>query len=137
MPVTLKIIPIPIGSAFVQAIGTDEPESLNDFRVRILTSENSTGLEESDITFSTGASLVSLTGDGVTREAVIRPPETAGTLTITIAANAFTEGNAQTSKDIRLSTAFPDADAETPTELFSVNSSVVEGIAVSGRREFW
>ena len=134
MPVTVEIIPIPIGSQFVETISGDEPESLNDFKVRILTSENGTGLEESDITLSTGASLVELTGDGVTREAVIRPPETAGTLTITIAADAFTEGNAETSQDIRLSTEFPDADAEEPTLLFTANLSSVAGIAVSPTR---
>ena len=138
MPVTVEIIPIPIGSQFVETISGDEPESLNDFPVRILTSENGTGLEESDITFSTGASLVELTGDGVTREAVIRPPETEGTLTITIAADAFTEGNAETSKDIRISTSFPDTDAETPTELIDTgtfgNSGV--GIAVGPTRIF-
>ena len=33
MAVTLEIIPIPIGSAFVETLGTDDPESLNDFRV--------------------------------------------------------------------------------------------------------
>ena len=131
MPVTVEIIPIPIGSQFVETISGDEPESLNDFKVRILTSENGTGLQESDITFSTGASLVELTGDGVTREAVIRPPETAGTVTITIAADAFTEGNVETEKDIRISTSFPDVDAETPTEL---TSSGTIGIAVSPTR---
>ena len=84
MAVTLEIIPIPIGSAFVETLGTDDPESLNDFRVLTMHwTQNGTGLQESDITLSTGASLVELTGDGVTREATIRPPTTAGTLTIT------------------------------------------------------
>ena len=91
--------------------------------------ENGTGLQESDITLSTGASLVELTGDGVTWEAVIRPPETAGTLTITIAADAFTEGNVETSKDIRISTSFPDVDAEVPTEIFSVTSGNYIGVS--------
>ena len=134
MPVSITLQTIPIGSQFVSAIVGDEKESKNDFKVLILTSENGTGLEESDITLSTGASLVGLTGDGVTREAVIRPPTTAGMLTITIAANAFSEGNVETSKDIRISTSFPDADAETPTELFTLNESLVKGVTVSPTR---
>ena len=134
MPVSITLQEIPIGSAFVSAIVGEEKATKNDFKVLILTSENGTGLEESDITLSTGASLVSLTGDGVTREAVIRPPETAGTLTLTIAANAFTEGNAQTSKDIRLSTSFPDTDAETTTQLFSSSGSARRGITITPTR---
>ena len=134
MAVTIEIIPIPIGSQFVQTIGTDDPDDLNDFRVRLVLDGNGSGLEESDITLPTGASLVSLTGDGVTREAVIRPPTTAGMLTITVAANAFSEGNTETSKDIRISTTFPDADAETPTELFSVDQRTMKGIAVTPTR---
>ena len=134
MPVSITLQEIPIGSQFVQSIGADDPDALNDFKVLILTSENGTGLEEIDITLSTGASLVSLTGNGVTREAVIRPPETAGMLTITVGANAFSEGNIETSKDIRVSTSFPDADAEVPTSLFDVSLSAVQGIAVSPTR---
>ena len=134
MAVTLEIIPIPIGSQYTQAIGTDDPESLNDFRVLLMLNANGSGLQESDITLSTGASLVELTGDGVTREATIRPPETAGTLTITIAADAFSEGNVETSKDIRVSTSFPDVDAEVPTPLFNVSYSSVNRIIVSPTR---
>ena len=78
------------------------------------------GLTESDITFSTGASLVSMTGSKSVWEATIRPPETAAVITMTIAANAFTEGNAETSLDIRVSTSFPDTDAEDPTQLFTL-----------------
>ena len=138
MPVSLEIISIPLGSILVRSIGANDPESLNDFAVLIIADANGTGLEESDITFSTGASLVALTGDGVTREAVIRPPETAGTLTITIAANAFAEGNAQTSKDIRLSRSFPDVDAETPSQLINTGTSgnFGRGIAVGPTRIF-
>ena len=134
MAVTLEIIPIPIGSAFVETIGTNDPDALNDFRVLLALDANGTGLTESDITLSTGASLVELTGDGVTWEAVIRPPETAGTLTITIVADAFSEGNVETSKDIRISTSFPDTDAEVPTQLFSVSLSNAVGLAVTPTR---
>ena len=128
---TVEIIPIPIGSAFVQTIGADDPDDLNDFAVLISLDANGSGLEESDITLSTGASLVSLTGDGVTWEAVIRPPTTAGMLTITVGADAFSEGNVETSKDIRISTIFPDTDAEATTELFTHSLAEHTGIAVS------
>ena len=133
MAVTIEIIPIPIGSQFTSTIVDDKVDQ-NDFRVRILASENGSGLQESDITLSTGASLVSLTGDGVTREAVIRPPTTAGMLTITVGANAFSEGNVETTKDIRISTSFPDADAEVPTQFFSVDHTEVRGITLSPTR---
>ena len=99
----LTIQEIPIGSQFVQSIGANDPDDLNDFRCLILADENGTELEESDITLSTGASLVELTGKNSVRQATIRPPETAGMLTITVGANAFSEGNAETSKDIRIS----------------------------------
>ena len=98
MAVTITFTTIPIGSILTSTIASDEPESKNDFRVRIITSENGTGLIESDITLSTGASLVELTGDNAAREATIRPPTTAGTLTLTIGADAFTEGNAETTE---------------------------------------
>ena len=128
---TLKTIPI--GSQFTSAIGADDPDGQNDFRVRIITSEPmERGLIESDITFSTGASLVELTGSKSAWEATIRPPTTAGTLTITIAADAFTEGNTETTLDIRVSTAFPDTDAESPTELFNPSGSL--GLTVTPTR---
>ena len=134
MAVTITFTTIPIGSILTSTIASDEPESKNDFRVRIITSENGTGLTESDITFSTGASLVELTGDNAAREATIRPPTTAGTLTLTIGADAFTEGNAETSLDIRVSTSFPDTDAEDPTLLFDTGKSATQGIAVTPTR---
>ena len=62
---------------------------------------------------------MSLTGKGASWQATIRPPETAAEITMTVAADAFTEGNAETEIDIRISTGFPDTDAETPTTLFS------------------
>ena len=133
MAVTLTIQEIPIGSQLVSAIASDEPETQNDFRVLILLDANGTGLEESDITFSTGASLVSLTGSNSAWEATIRPPTTAQTLTITIAANAFTEGNVETSKDIRLSTAFPDTDAEDPSLLLTPGVTIA-GITLTPSR---
>ena len=64
----------------------------------------------------------------------MRPPTTAGTVTFTVDADAFDEENAETSLDIRVSTAFPDDDAETPTQAFTVSLSAVKGIAVSPTR---
>ena len=113
MSVAITILTIPSGSQLTGAIGADDK---NDFKVLILLDGNGTGLTEDGITFSTGASLVELTGSKSVWQATIRPPVTAGTLTITIAANAFTEGNVETSKDIRVSTRFPDDDAESLTQ---------------------
>ena len=96
MPVTLTLQQIPSGSQFTSTIGANDDDDKNDFSVLILLDANGTGLTESDITFSTGASLVSLTGSKSVWKAVIRPPETEGMLTITVGANAFTEGNAET-----------------------------------------
>ena len=45
----------------------------------------------------------------------------------------FSEGNVETEKDIRISTSFPDADAEVPTELFDSGVSH-DGIALTPTR---
>ena len=131
---TVEIIPIPIGSQYVQSIGANDPDVLNDFPVLLVFSENATGLTESDITLSSGSSLVSLEGKNSVRKAVVRPQTTAGMVTITIAQNAVAEGNPETSKSIRVSTSFPDTDAEVPTELFTVSGSRPNGITVSPTR---
>ena len=123
MPATFQILPIPSGSQFTQTIRADDPDDLNDFRVRIVADQNVTGLAEADITLSTGYSLQSFEGQNSVHAITIRPPETAGTCTVTIGANAVTEGNAETSLDIRISTSFPDADAESPTSLFTLNTN--------------
>lgn len=125
----LSIQEIPIGSQWVSTIGRDDTPDKNDFEILIISDENITGLTESDITLSavdrdnraiSSASLVSLEGANSVYRAVIRPPVTAtGIVTVTIAANAVAEGNPQTSKDIRVSTSFPDTDAEVPTLLFN------------------
>lgn len=155
---TVEILTIPLGSQLTSTINkrTDppEPDSKNDFPVLFLFSENVTGLTESDITVSvvdsanravSGASVVSLEGTNSVWMAKVRPPEgygrnpqntnrflTTGVLTVTVAANAVAEGNPRTSKNIRISTSFPDTDAETPTELFRRRSA--GGIAVSPTR---
>ena len=92
---------------------------------------------------SNDASLVSLEGEKSVWELTIRPPvaDDIGTtglhpisaiLTVTLAANAVAEGNAETTHEIRVSREFPDADAEVPTLLFNVAGS--SGIAVSPTR---
>lgn len=134
MPVSVEIIPIPLGSQLTSAIRNDDPEDKNDFRVLFIFSGNASGLTEDDITLSTGASLVSLEGRNSVWEATIRPPETAGTVTITARANAVAEGNPRTSKNIRVSTSFPDTDAETPTELFRHGITSPDKIAVTPTR---
>ena len=95
----------------------------------------SRGLTESGITLSAGASLVALEGDGVTWQATIRPPVTSGIVTVTVVANAVNEGNAETSKDIRVTKFFPDVDAESPTLLFNhgLSYSFYQRSGTSGR----
>ena len=115
---TFEIITIPIGSQFVETIGADDADDLNDFRCVIVANENVSGLAESSLSVSSG-SVVSLTGEKNVWEATLRPPETAEVITLTIAADSVNEGNLETTQDIRVSTTFPDADAEVATQLFS------------------
>ena len=139
MPVTITLQAIPIGSIFTSTIDTStdppEPADKNDFRVRILTSENGTGLTLSNLSVSDG-SIVSVDGSNAVWEAVVRPPETAVTaLTFTVAADAFSEGNTETTLDIRVSTVFPDDDAETGSVIFTSTSTTdLQGIAVTSTR---
>ena len=130
MAVTIEILTISIGSQITSTIASDEAETKNDFQVLLILDGNGTNLTESDITLSSGT-LVSLTGKGVSWEATLRPPETAAEITLTVAADAFSEGNAETTHDIRVSTSFPDADAESPTQLFSQAFSGITGFGVA------
>ena len=132
---SVEILTIPIGSQLTSTIGANDPEDQNDFPVLFLFSENVTGLTEAGITLSAGASLVALEGDGVTWQATIRPPVTSGIVTVTVVANAVNEGNAETSKDIRVTKFFPDVDAESPTLLFNhgLSYSFYRGSGISGR----
>ena len=93
---------------------------------------NGTGLTEDGITLSAvdssdddisdDVSLVSLTGSKSVWEATIRPPEEESTVTFVVDTDAFDEGNTETSQDIRVSTAFPDDDAEDTTQLFAITA---------------
>ena len=102
MPATVEILTIPIGSQLVSTINkrTDppEPDSKNDFRVLLIFSENVAELTEAKITVSavdsrnravSGASLVSLEGKNSVWMATIRPPQTSGIVTVTVAASTF------------------------------------------------
>jgi len=146
---TLSIQEIPIGSKLVSRITTNEPVSKNDFKILIISDDaNITGLNESDITLSVvnhrnravpGASVVSLEGANSVWIATIRPPSnltvgsysTTAVLTVTLAENAVDQGNAETSKDIRISSVFPDPDAETPTPLVAHGLGRVYGLTTS------
>ena len=130
----LSIQEIPIGSQLVSTIGANDPPDKNDFEILIISDENITGLTESNIMLSTGASLVSFDGANSVHRAVIRPPVTAGILTVSIALNAVDQGNPAVEKSIRLSTTFPDADAETTTQGFTHGVTNARGIAVSPTR---
>ena len=131
----VEIIPIPLGSQLVKSIGANDKEDQNDFPVLFVFDGNITGLTEAGITLSAGATLVSLEGRNSVWKAMVRPSQTAGTVTVTVAANAVTEGNAQTSKDIEVVTNYPDTDAETPTLLFNhSNLTNASGLAVSPTR---
>ena len=132
----LEIIPIPIGSQFVRSIGSNDPDSLNDFPVLLVFDENVT-LTESGVSVNIGSSIVSIEGEHSVYKAIVRPQIASGIVTITVSANAVAEGNPVTSKSIRVSTAFPDDDAEVPTELFPLpasGSTVYKGIAVTPTR---
>ena len=141
-----EIITSPIGSQLTSTIASDEDADKNDFSVYLYWGENVSGLTEADITLSAvdssdddisdDVSLVSLEGENSVYRAVVRPMEESGLLTLTIAEDAVTEGNDETTQDIRVSTTFPDADAEVPTQLFThgFTSTQVVGITVTPLR---
>ena len=130
----VEIIPIPLGSQLVKSIGANDPDDLNDFPVLFLFSEN-VDLTQSGISVSAGSSIVAFEGANSVYKVRVRPPQTAGTVTVTVAANAVAEGNAQTSKDIEVVTNYPDTDAETPTLLFNhSNLTNASGLTVSPTR---
>ena len=130
---TFTIQESPIGSQLVETISGNDPADLNDFDVFITADANVT-LTESDVSVSSSSDIVAFEGEGSTHKATIRPPETAGTVTVSIAENAVPEGNPAVSKSIRVSTTFPDADAEVPTELFDTGLNTATGLAVSPTR---
>ena len=133
MPASVEILNIPIGSVLTSSIGANDEADKNDFTVLLLWGEN-VDLTQSGISVSAGSSIVAFEGANSVYMVRVRPPQTAGTVTVTVAANAVDPGNPQTSKSIRLSTTFPDADAETTTQAFTHGISSTRGIAVSPTR---
>ena len=131
---TVEILTIPIGNQLTSAIGANDKEDQNDFPVLFLFSENGTGLTEAGITLSAGATLVSLEGENSVWKGRVRPPQTAGTVTVTVVANAVAEGNAETSLDIEIVTNYPGTDAESPTLFLSGIDVAGIGIAVTPTR---
>lgn len=132
---TLTIHTSPVGSQLTSTIDTSadppEPDDKNDFPIYITGDENFT-LEQSDVSLTNGYSIQSFEGSGCSYKAVIRPPETAGVLTVSIAENAVPEGNDAVSQNIRVSTDFPDADAQDPTLLFSpLSTDTLRGLAIT------
>ena len=130
---TVEILTIPLGSQLTSTIGANDKENKNDFPVLLLWGEN-VDLTQSGISVSAGSSIVAFEGANSVYMVRVRPPQTVGTVTVTVAANAVDQGNPQTSKSIRLSTTFPDADAETTTQVFTHGISSTRGIAVSPTR---
>ena len=124
---TVEILSIPAGSQFVQSTGYYDASnryrsdaSINDFFLLLVFSENVIGLTADDLSFSftnsqASATLLSLEGQHSVYIAKIRPSVHSTVMTVTLAANAVDQGNAQTTKTIRLSDTFPDTDAATPT----------------------
>ena len=134
MPASVEILNVPIGSVLTSFIGANDEADKNDFTVLLLWGEN-VDLTQSGISVSAGSSIVAFEGANSVYKVQVRPPQTAGTVTVTVAANAVAEGNAQTSKDIEVVTNYPATDAETPTLLFNHSQLAnASGLAVSPTR---
>ena len=135
MPASVEILNVPIGSVLTSSIGANDEADKNDFTVLLLWDEN-VDLTQSGISVSAGSSIVAFEGANSVYKVQVRPPQTeTGTVTVTVAANAVAEGNAQTSKEIEVVTSYPDTDAETPTLLFNHSQLAnASGLAVSPTR---
>lgn len=149
------MIPVPIGSQLVKNIGKEDPEDLNDFQVFVISDSNVTGLALSDFSFTLavdGSSadiskyvmLRSLEGQNSVYVLTVRPPGAqnfpsgrfSAVITLQLAKNAVSEGNPVTTQTIRVSTRFPDADAETFTLERQFTGKGSSGIAVSSESIF-
>ena len=133
---------IPIGSQYYDTtVGGDADK--NDFKILLVWNENVTGLTLSDFTLSKG-SIQSLEGENSVYALVIRPAAPLAVnnnvrvyselITLTLSANAVTEGNSLTTKTIRISSVFPDDDADSGT-LTNITPAVSgRGLAISENR---
>jgi len=108
---TVEILSIPLGSQLTSTIGRNDEADKNDFPILLIFSEN-VDLTQSDISVSAGSSIVAFEGKHSVYTATLRPPQTAGLVTVTVNRNAVSQGNPRTTKNIRVSTTFPDTDAE-------------------------
>lgn len=132
---TAQIFTSPIGSQFTSAIQSGESEDKNDFSVFISWDSNVTNFTQSDCSVNNNASIVSFEGENSVYTATVRPEaDVESVITFTIAADSVNEGNPLTTQDIRVSTSFPDADAEGLVSLFSHGVSSPGGITVTPTR---
>ena len=135
MSASVEILNIPIGSVLTSTIARSEEESKNDFDVLLLFSEN-VNLTQSGVSVSAGSSIIAFEGKNSVYKVTIRPPQTSGIVTVTVNRNAVSQGNPQTTKDIRVSTSFPDVDAESFTLKTQFQDAPTGGIAVSSESIF-
>ena len=141
MPASVEILNVPIGSVLTSFIGANDEADKNDFTVLAhLWGRECCKFDCNPASCSREcciAVLLSFEGaNSVCTSVQVRPPQTeTGTVTVTVAANAVAEGNAETSKDIEVVTDYPDTDAETPTLLFNhSNLTNASGLTVSPTR---
>ena len=130
---TVTFQEIPIGSQFYDT-KSGLPEDANDFEVRLTFSENVSNLQRHSVVVDKGI-VTNIVGNAASYQVTVRPlgpsgPGYSHLLTITLMANAVDEGNPETSKQIRISSRFPDDDAEIPTPLFSNTGDDAESIDV-------
>ena len=125
MGTTARLLPLPQDTTlYVSAISATDPLNKNDAEIRVIFGANVTGLTIDAFSVSG----VDSNGDAVTVKVVetslegqnsvyaikIRPPETDnGTLTLTLAADAVTEGNSETTLTLN----YTDGDKETDWDL--------------------
>ena len=129
-PVMLLRIETGYPTRYVRSIGTNDPEGLNDVPIFFLWGADADGFEDADVTV-TGA-----TKQGFRKvrdnffEVVVRPPDTgAGTYTVTVAANAVSGGNSETSAtfnytDVVETTVLFNWDTALPNLLRGVSSGL-------------
>ena len=104
---------------YVQAIGANDPADLNDYVIRLEWNRGVIGFNEVGVEVM-GATLVGFEKfSDADYGAVVRPPDSgSGTVTVTVAANAASEGN-----DLRRAT-FAYTDALEVETLFNWNTAI-------------
>ena len=105
------------GRLFLTEIGEDDRDDKNDLRFLIVWDANVTGLTKEKVTLSDGSEVLSFRGKNSVYEVIVRPLGTildgesifAGELTLTIEADAVTEGNTEISETWSYSDTVPEA----------------------------